>query len=170
MSCDLTAGRVKGCKDSIGGNSTLYLFDYLEDSFTIAAGEATAMNVSLTTAFKYELVGDVSTFNEEKVPDRGTGTSMNTQTLVAVFHKMDAATAAEFNLVSESYPIAVIKDRNGVYHLVGQTEGIDFSISGTTGGAKAELNGFTITGVSEEANLSPKLDASTVTAFLAVVA
>ena len=169
MACDLTAGRVKACKESIGGNSTLYLFDYLEDAFTITAGEATAMNVLLTAAYKYELVGDGSTFTEEAVSDRNTGTVTNTQTITAVFHKMDAATAAEFNAVAKAYPIAVIKDRNGVYHLVGQTDGIDFNISGATGGAKSDQNGFTITGTSVEQNLSPKLDSATITAFLAVV-
>lgn len=169
MACDLTAGRVKGCKDSIGGNSSLYLFNYLEDAFTIVNGEATAMNVALTAAYEYELVSDGSTFTEEVVSDRQTGTTTNTQTITAVFHKMDAATAAEFNLVAKAYPIAIIKDRNGEYHLVGQTDGIDFNISGATGGAKSDQNGFTITGTSVEQNLSPKLDDATITAFLAVV-
>ena len=169
MACDLTAGRIKGCKDSIGGNSVLYIFDYLQDAFTITAGEATAMNVALTAAYAYELVGDASTFSEEVVSDRQTGTVTNTQTITAVFHKMDAATAAEFNTVAKAYPIAVIKDRNGVYHLIGQTDGIDFNISGATGGAKSDLNGFTITGTSIEQNLSPKLDSDTITAFLAIV-
>ena len=169
MACDLTSGRVKGCKDSIGGNSILYLFDYLADAFTITAGEATAMNVALTAAYAYELVGDGSTFTENPVSDRQTGTLTNTQTLTVVLQKIDAATAAELNIVAKAYPIAVIKDRNGVYHLIGQTDGIDFSIESTTGGAKSDLNGFTLTGTSVEQNLSPKLDSATTTAFLAVV-
>lgn len=170
MACDLTSGRIKGCKDSIGGTSILYLFNYLEDAFTIAAGAATAMNIALTTAFAYELVGDGSSFTENPVSDRQTGTVTNTQTITAVLHKIDAATAAELNLVAKSYPIAVIKDRNGIFHLVGQTDGIDFSIESTTGSAKSDLNGFTLTGTSVEQNLSPKLDSATQTAFLAVVA
>jgi hypothetical protein len=170
MACDLTKGRSKGCKDSIGGNSKLYLFNYLEDAFTIVAGEATAMNVALTVAYEYDLVGDGSTFAEEVVSDRQTQSVTNTQTITAIFNKMDAATAAEFNLMAKGYPIAVIKDRNDNYHLVGQTDGIDFNISGATGGAKSDLNGFTLTGTSVEQNLSPKLDSATTTAFLAVVA
>ena len=169
MACDLTSGRIKGCKDSIGGTSTLYLFDYLGDSFTILNGEATAMNVALTVAYAYELVGDGSSFSENPVSDRQTGTVTNTQTITAVLQKIDAATAAELNIVAKAYPIAVIKDRNGIYHLVGQTDGIDFSIESTTGGAKSDLNGFTLTGVSVEQNLSPKLDSATATAFLAIV-
>ena len=168
MACALTKGKAKGCKESIGGNSKLYLFDYLEDPFTVAAGVATAMNVALTAAWTYDLVGDASTLTEEVVSDRQTGTVTNTQTLTAVFHKMDAATAAEFNLIAKAYPQAVIKDRNGEFHALGITDGIDFNISGSTGGAKPDLNGFTLTGVSTESTLSPKLDSATQTAFLAV--
>jgi hypothetical protein len=72
--------------------------------------------------------------------------------------------------VAKAYPIAVIKDRNGIYHLVGQTDGIDFSIESATGSAKSDFNGFTLTGVSVEQNLSPKLDATAAAAFLLVVA
>ena len=170
MACDLTQGRAKGCKDSLGGNSKLYVWNYLADPFTIAAGEATAMNVDLTEAFEYDLVGDGSTLTENQVSDRNTQTVVNTQTITAVFNKMDASAAAEFNLMAKGYPQAIIKDRNGEYHLIGQTDGIDFTIDGATGGAKTDLNGFTITGVSTEQDLSPKLDSATVTAFLLVVA
>lgn len=169
MACDITAGRAKGCKDSLGGNSKLYLWNYLDDPFTIAAGEATAMNVLLTEAFEFDLVGDGSTLTENMVSDRQSQTTVNTQTIVGVFNKMDATTAANFNLAAYGYPQGIIKDRNGEYHLIGQTDGIDFTIDGTTGGAKTDLNGFTITGVSTENALSPKLDSATVTAFLAIV-
>lgn len=170
MACDIISGIGKGCKDSIGGNSKLYLWNNLADPFTIVAGEATAMNVLLTEAFEFDLVGDGSTFTENMVSDRQTQTTVNTQTLVGVFNKMTASSATNFNLMAYGYPQGIIKDRNGEYHLVGQTDGIDFTIDATSGGAKTDLNGFTITGVSTENALSPKLDSATVTAFLAVVA
>lgn len=169
MACDITAGKAKGCKDSIGGNSILYLWSPIVDPFTIVASEGTAMNVLLTEAFQFDLVGDLSTLTENMVSDRQTQTTVNTQTVVAAFNKMDAATAANFNLLAYGYPQGMVKDRNGEYHLIGQTDGIDFTIDGTTGGAKTDLNGFTITGVSTEGALSPKLDSATVTAFLAIV-
>ena len=48
MACDITQGRVKACKDGVGGNSKLYLFYGLEDSFTVVDGVATAVNPLLT--------------------------------------------------------------------------------------------------------------------------
>ena len=169
MACDITQGRVKACKDGVGGNSKLYLFNGLEDSFTVVAGVATAINPLLLAAFEYELEGDGNIFAENKVSDRNTGTSINTQTLTIVLKKTDAATSAEFNLLTAGYPMAVIKTRNGEYKVVGIDDAIDFTVDSTTGGAKADLNGYTLTGTATCKEFAPSLDPATVTAFLALV-
>jgi len=169
MACDLTAGRAKACKQGLGGLGKLYLFNFVEDPFTVVAGVATAINPLLTTVFEYELEGDGNNVSESLVPDRNTGTSVNTQTSTFVLKKIDATTSAQMNLLAYGFPMAVVKDRNGIYHTIGIDDGIDFTVVQSTGGAKAELNGYTLTGVSTTGSLSPKLDASTVTAFLALV-
>lgn len=169
MACNLTTGRSRVCKDSLGGNSTLYLFDWVEDPFTVASGEATAINAAITSVFEYELEGDSNTLVENMVSDRNTGTRVNTQTLTIALKKIDAATSAELNLVAANFVGAVIKDRNGVYHALGIDDGMDFTIDQATGGAKTDLNGYTLTGVATTSSLSPKLDSATVTALEALV-
>jgi len=169
MACDLTAGRAKACKQGLGGLGKLFLFNFIEDPFTYANGIATAINPLLTVAFEYELEGDGNNVSESLVPDRNTGTSVNTQTSTFVLKKIDATTSAQMNLLAYGFPMAVVKDRNGIYHAIGIDDGIDFTVVQSTGGAKTELNGYTLTGVSTVGSLSPKLDASTVTAFLALV-
>lgn len=169
MACDLTAGRAKACKQGLGGLGKLYLFNFVEDPFTVTAGVVTAINPLLTTVFEYELEGDGNNVSESLVPDRNTGTSLNTQTSTIVLKKIDATTSAQMNLLAYGFPMAVVKDRNGIYHAIGIDDGIDFTVVQSTGGAKAELNGYTLTGVSTTGSLSPKLDVSTVTAFLALV-
>jgi hypothetical protein len=82
---------------------------------------------------------------------------------------LDKDTSNELNAVTEGYPQAVVKTRDGNYHAVGITDGVDFSVEATTGATQAEFSGSTITGVSIEKNLSPILDSATVTAFLLVV-
>lgn len=170
MACDVTAGRDRVCKSSLGGNSILYLFNYLDDAFTVVAGEATAMNVLLTEAFEYELEGDANTLTEDVVTDRNTGTTVNTQTINVVLKSMDADTSAELMLMSKGFPMAVVKDRNGNYHAIGLDDGIDFNVNAATGGAKADMNGYTIVGTSTTGEIGAILDSSTTTAFLAVVA
>ena len=168
--CDITAGRGRACKDSIAGVRKMFLYNYLEDPFTIVAGEATSMNVLLTEAFEYDLAGNGQVLDENVVGSIDNGTRLNTQTITAVLQKIDAATSAELNLVAKSLPQAVIQTRDGNYHAVGVSEGINFSIVENTGSAKGDLSGYTLTGISEEKDLSPILDSATVTAFLAVVA
>ncbi len=169
MSCDITAGRAKQCKDTSGGVAKLYLFNYVADPFTVVAGEATAMNVLVTEAFEYDLEGNGHILDEQLVPSRDAGTRLNTQTVTAILQKIDAATSAEMNLLAAGTPQAVVKDRNGNYFAVGITDGIDFTVAVNTGSAKADLNGYTLTGISEESVLAPILDSSTVTNFLAIV-
>lgn len=169
MPCLITSSRAKACKDGLGGQSTLYLYNSLEDAFTVLNGEATAMNAALTAAYAYPLEGDGNTLEQNMVSDRNTGTRVNTQTLTIVLKNMDAATNAEFNLLAAGYPQAVVVDRNGNYIALGLDDGIDFTVVSSTGGAKTDLNGYTLTGVSTTGELAPHLDAATITAFEAVV-
>jgi len=171
MACDLiTAGRKKACKKHIGGASKLYLWNFISDPFTLLDGEARAMNVLVTEVFEYDLTGDGQVLAENMVSDRTAGTRTNTQTTTAILQGIDFATSNEMKFVAGDSPQGVVKSKDGNYHLVGQTEGIDFTIDSTTGTTQAELNGYTLTGVSTENGLSPILDSATVTAFLAVVA
>lgn len=170
MACDITSGRLRACKDALGGLGSLYFFNYVENPFTVTNGVATAINPLLTEVFEYQLEGDGNNVVESLVPDRNTGTTVNTQTITAVLKKIDAESATQLNLLAHGFPMAVVRDRNGIYHAIGIDDGIDFTVEQSTGGAKNELNGFTLTGVSTTGSLSPKLDATTVTAFLALVA
>lgn len=169
--CDITRGRARTvCKDGLGGNSSIYLFNFVDDAFTVSAGEATAINPLVTQVFEFGLIGDGNTFTQDKPSDRNTGTSVNTQTIVAVLQKLTAEDNANFNLLTQGFTGAVVKDRAGNYHAVGLDDGIDFQVNSQTGGAKTDLNGYTITGTSTTKDLAPLLDEATVTALLALVA
>lgn len=167
--CDITQGRTKGCKNAIAGTSKVYFFNNVENPFTVVDGVATAINPLLTEVFQYDLVGDGNNLVQSMVGDRNTGTSPNTQTLTLALNKITKEDNNQFNLLVYGYPQAVVKDRMGNYHIVGITDGIDFTVSPTTGGAKADFNGYNITGVATESQLAPIMDEDTVTAFLELV-
>jgi len=168
--CDIIGGgRTRRCKDSIGGTSKVYIFNYLADPFTVVNCEATAINPLLTEVYEYELVGDGNSLAQVKTGDRTTGTSGTVQTLTVNFQRMTAEDNCFFNKWAAGYPQAVVKDKNGLYHVVGITEGIDFTISPTTGGAITEFNGYAVVGVANELDLAPILDEATVALFLDLV-
>lgn len=167
---DIISGRGKACKGQNSGLSSIYIFNDLEDAFTYADGQATAINPLLTEVFEFKIEGDGNTLVEDFVGDRNTYTAVNTQTLTAIFGKLTVQDVANFNLLVKGYPRAVVKDRNGNYLALGLDDGIDFTVNSATGGAKGDLNGYTLTGVSTTKELAPFLDESTITAFLALVA
>ena len=169
MACDITAGRLRACKNNIGGLGRFFLFNYVENPFTVLSGVVTAINPLLTDVYEFEIEGDGNNWAESLVSDRNTGTTVNTQTGTVVLKKIDATTSAQLNLLAYGFPMAVVKDRNGIFHAIGIDDGIDFTVAQTTGGAKGELNGYTLTGVSMTGALSPKLDSATVTAFLGLL-
>lgn len=171
MGCsDLTAGRLRGCKTSLGGNSTLFLYDFIDSPFTVVGGVATGLDgLTGKAVYKFELEGDSNTLEESMLSDRNTGTRVNTQTLVFTLKKTDAVTSANMNLLAGGFAPAVVKDRNGIYHAIGIDDGVDWAIVQGTGGAKTDLNGYTNTGVATTGLLSPKLDEATITAFEALV-
>lgn len=169
MACDLTSGRRKVCKGDLAGVSRVYFFNDLEDSFTVVDGVATAINPLLQDVFAYELVGDGNTFVESMPGDRNTGTAVNTQTLTLLLHKLTKEDHKQMNLLVKGYPRVVVKTKKGDYHIVGLTEGIDFTVATATGGAKGDFNGYTLTGVSMESQLAPIMATTTRDAFLLLV-
>jgi hypothetical protein len=167
--CDITNGRKKQCKNAIAGTSKVYLFNDIENPFTVLNGVATAMNPLLLDVFQYDLIGDGNIFAQSLASDRNAGTTTNTQTLTLVLPKTTKEDNHQLNLLAYGFPKAVVQDKAGNYHLVGLKEGIDFLVAPTTGGAKADFNGYNLTGTAIETELAPLLDSATITAFLAVV-
>ena len=169
MACLLTKNRAKICSDSLGGVSKIYLFDFLENPFTVTADVCTAMNASLTVCYEYDLIGDENTFEQSTVGERANSTRVNTQTLNMKLNKTSALDNAEFNLLAASQAQAVVKDRNGIYHVLGYDDGLDWTIVSSSGGAKGDANGYVVTATGTTGRIAPTLDTSTASAFLAVI-
>ena len=171
MACnsDITSGRERTCKDSLGGAKKLWFYNYVENPFTVATGEATAINPLLTQVFEFEIEGDANTLTQNFIGERQNGTSVNTQSLSVVFKKQDAISSANFSKLVKGQPQAVVQDRNGNFHALGIDDGMDITIDASTGGAKTDLNGYTITATATTDDFAPLLDSATATAFLALV-
>jgi len=170
MACDQTKGRLEPCKNSTGGSKAAYFVNFLEDAFTVVAGEVTAIDVGVTEVFKYDLRADANTLEQAVVTDKNTGVTLVTQTTNLALKKLDKDTNNELKLMAQGRPYIIVQDRNDNYHLVGETEGNDVTGgSSLTGAAKADFNGYNLTFTAEEPCFAPLLDSATVTALLALV-
>ena len=172
MACDLiVSGIKKTCKGNLGGTSKIYIFNFVENAFTVSAntGTASAISTGVTAVYEYEITGDLSTLTEVLTTSRNEGTASNLQTLVVSLNGISAESSNTLNQLAYSTTNAVVKDRNGIYHCLGEVDGFDFNIEETTGGAKTDKNGYLATGVSTTGRLSPKMNAACITQFLAKV-
>jgi len=171
MSCDITKGRLDLlCKDNVSGVKNLYLVNYLEDAWTVANNEVTGVDVAVTEVFQFELRNDTNTFNETKGENgRDTGVTLFDQEVVAALKKIDAETTDLVNMLAKGRPYVVVEDRNGNWRLAGLSEGCDATIEVTTGAAKGDFSGYTVTFVAQEPNLAPHVNEATITALKALV-
>ena len=169
MACVLTSGRTEPCKDAIGGIKAAYFLDFEEDSFTVVAGEATAINAEVTEVFKYELLSDNNTLVETFTSDQNNGTSTYEQVLTLALKKQNKETANELALIVKARPVVVVQYRDGSYKIVGISDGTVSTGDIQSGGAKADFNGYNLTLTATEVLPAPTLDAATVTALLAIV-
>ena len=170
MACALTSGRTEPCKDAVGGIKKAIFLDYVENAFTVVAGEATAVNVAVTEVFEYELRADNNTFTESIVSDKNTGTTVNTQTAEIRLKKQTLESANEIKLMAYGRPIIIFVGYDNSYKVMGLSEGSDLTGSNIqSGGVKTDFNGYDLTFTAMETSLAPYLDAATITAVEALV-
>lgn len=169
MSCILTRGRTEPCRDAVGGLRAMYLLNFIEDSFTLAAGEATAINAAVTEVFKYELVADGNNLVETGTQDPNAGTTTYEQVLSVVLKKQTKESANELAILMRARLVVVVQHRDGSYRVVGLEDGTFQTGDFQSGGAKAEFNGYNLTFTATETQPAPYLDAATITALEAIV-
>lgn len=170
MACDITAGRLEPCKNTIGGLRNVYFINFDDDAFTVANGEVTGLDIGVTAAYKYELRADGNNFEESFASDKNTGVTLFTQNVSLVLKKQDLQTNNEVKLLAYGRPHVIVEDYNGNFRVAGITEGADVTGGSiVTGGAKADFNGYNITLTAEEAEPAPFLDAATITTLEGIV-
>lgn len=174
MSCDIAIGANRGkvCNNNQGGVKNVYFFNFVDNAFTLTGRVATALDgLALATVYKYVVEGDGNTFTENSVTDAKVGTKVNTQTLVAQLKKVDSATNIELDKLASGQISGVIEDYSGNYRWFAEDSvNVTSTVEAVTGGARTDFTGYNVTLVAETLELAPTLDATTVTAFLALVA
>lgn len=148
-SCELTAGRLEPCKDSIGGIKAVFFinqgFSTTEDvSELITDINDGAVTPAAISMYRYD-TKDVSNLDEAINTSRATGTTFYAQVLNLVLKKLDATTRKELKLMVYGEPSMVIWTNNDDLLLVGKNRGADVTGGNiTTGTALGDLSGYTL--------------------------
>ena len=162
MACNITAGRLEGCKDAVGGLNAIYFVNFgAMGDLTISDETVTGIAATTPDAFKYDLRG-TSTFDQSLTSSRDNGTTFAEQTLTVSLKKQDATTHKEVKLLAYGRPQVAVVDNNGNAFLMGLVHGAD-AAGGTisTGNLMGDQSGYSLTMTAQEALPANFIDGAT---------
>jgi hypothetical protein len=146
MACNITAGRLEGCKDSTGGLNAIYFVNF-GDAEGWSITDETITGVAAGTppdAYKYDLRG-TSTFEQSLTSSRESGTTFAEQTLTVSLKKQDATTHKEVKLLAYGRPHILIEDNNGNVWVMGEEFGSEMNATTSSGAALGDKSGYELT-------------------------
>tara|TARA_R100001443_G_scaffold45164_1_gene58155 strand:+ start:311 stop:895 length:585 start_codon:yes stop_codon:yes gene_type:complete len=182
MACDITAGRIEQCKDSVSGLKSIFIINYEKlnaDSAvynTTDAGKEdelkTWIPVDTTTAlhlYKFELKSTANSFTTAINSSRDNGTTFFTQTLVAALKRQDVVTTKNVKLLAYGRPRIVVRTMTDQFFLMGLDQGADVSAGEiSSGAALGDFNGYSLTFTAEEELPANFIDCTTEAQLAAV--
>lgn len=168
MACALTQGYTLDCRDSLGGITEVYFIASSDiTSTTEASGVITALVKNTGKKFyKYELTKGTSMFTENVASSVQNGTLYFTPELTIILNKLQANTRNEILLLAQNRLVAVAKDNNGKFWLLGKTRALDLTGGSTaTGTAEGDRSGYTLTFAGAEPSLCPEVNSAVAAAL-----
>lgn len=148
MPCALTSGYALDCKDSSGGIVEIY---FMEKANATTISEASGVVTGITKAtgkrfYKYELPKETGSLTETINGNVQNGTIFYSSELKLIVNKLNTTVRNEIKLLAQNTLLAVAKDNNGKYWLVGKSRGVDLT-TGTsgTGTAFGDRSGYDLT-------------------------
>jgi len=168
MACELTAGFALDCKETVGGIKAIFLQQLVDfqSGVTVDATSEEIDGLPTASVYQYTLPKHTGNFTEEVASSVENGTIFYTQTVTATFFKLTAARRKQLELVAKNRLVVFVQDNNNNIWMVGKVDGAEVTAASTsTGTAKGDLNGYTITFTAEEAHKAYRLESFSATPF-----
>jgi hypothetical protein len=168
MACNLSAGHELGCKEDVGGLRELFLVA-LSDiragtvTYDVSTDEIDALPTA--TVYRYELDKHLSNYDEVPTYEDG-GMLHFVQTLTVIIKGQTSALRKELENVMRNRVVAFTRDNNDKLKCFGIVDGLDVTGSSISSGtAKGDLYGYTLTFTGDEKDPAPFLEAFTTNPF-----
>jgi hypothetical protein len=162
-SCALTQDYNFGCAVGAGGLKECYFIELENISALVeSSGTITTITKAAGKIFrKYQLVLETANSDETITANRQNGTVLAAQKLTIVLNKQQVAVRNEIMLLAKNNLVAIIKDNNTTYRLLGRENGLRLTNGvASTGTALADRNGYSLDLTGSEAELAPFVDPS----------
>tara|TARA_R110002167_G_scaffold122853_1_gene301542 strand:- start:1119 stop:1649 length:531 start_codon:yes stop_codon:yes gene_type:complete len=149
MACDLTAGRLLDCKDSVGGIRSILLLPLTDYTPTYTGTVLTS--VATATAFRYDLPKSTGSFSEAITISTENGTCFYEDTLTIKLHRLDNAMRDELKLIAQTRMVCFVLDNNNNQWAMGEVLGAELTAgTSATGTALGDSYGYDLTIMSQE--------------------
>lgn len=161
MSCDLTGGRLKPCKDAVGGIKKIHFADFGDlGTVTLTDDEVTDLSGTFTY-HTYDVKGN-SSLETNIQTSLENGTTFFEQVVNLTLHKLTKEDNKELKLMAFGRPHVFVETFDGSVILVGREHGAEVT-GGTmvTGTAMGDLQGYTLTLTANETTMPNFLDSPT---------
>ena len=145
MACDLTGGRLKPCKDAVGGIRKIHFVDFGDlGTISLTDDEVTDMDGTFTY-HSYDVKGN-SSLETNIQTSLENGTTFFEQVVNLTLHKLTKEDNKELKLMAFGRPHVFVETFDGKLLLVGREHGAEVT-GGTavTGTAMGDLQGYTLT-------------------------
>jgi len=148
MACALTQGYALDCKDSSGGIVEVY---FMAKAGATSIAEASGVVTGITKAvghrfWKYELPKETGSFKETLTVSVANGSVFYASELQVVINKLSVAVRNEMKLLAQQTLVAVVKDNNNLFWMLGTERGVDLvSAESGSGTAYGDRSGSTLT-------------------------
>tara|TARA_R110000823_G_scaffold167851_1_gene299848 strand:+ start:1408 stop:2682 length:1275 start_codon:yes stop_codon:yes gene_type:complete len=145
--CDINTGVIRACKTHQGGIDKVYLFPFVKYSRSQIEINGVFLNeFPVTEVFDFDVVNEAYTESSNN-DSGGVFYSQNLSFDIPVTTPKSEA----YKLVKKDYR-AIILDRLGNYRILGLYNGLEASLTNSTGSNKKSLNGYKVTLKGKEEN------------------
>ena len=149
MPCtQILSGLAKDCAGNIGGIRAVYLANFDDvTGVTVTDGKVSAITMAASAKFKkYNFKPGTGSMSSTLNRDLAAGTNYVSTDLLLQFNRMETAKRVEMNALSQGELIAIVKDNNNVFWLLGREEPLNATAGdGQTGTARSDGNRYTLT-------------------------
>jgi hypothetical protein len=171
MSCNLTGGFTLGCRDSVGGIKAVYITELTNKNTLSSATEGLISTFTLDTGkqfWTFELQEELSNFEDKTIGNRENGTVYNEQTLNLIFNKGEVTKRNQIKLIARNKVMVIVLDQNGIYWLLGETNGLELTEGNfTSGTAMGDRNGYAVILAGKETNPAQQVTGSLIATLTA---
>ena len=164
MACSVTSARGLNCRDQVGGVKAIYLSTFdpaFYDGLTITASSNTVTAIGAAqSVYRYDVRPQTSSFTVT-MNAADAGSAAYDIACEVTLHSMTSADNAELANVVGSLMVVYVLDANDNVWVLGAQNGVQVTAgTASTGTARADLNGYTLSITGSDSTLPLLITAS----------